>query len=52
MMILLVLCAISTILALCLTLYGMTYNERKPMTIGGFMAFVTLLLLFVIALMW
>lgn len=52
MTILLVLCAISTILGLCLTLYGIAYDKRKPMTIGGFMASITLLLLFVVALVW
>ena len=36
----------STIVGLCVTLYGISHGETKPIAIGGVMALVALLFLF------
>lgn len=48
---LLLLCGILTIVSLCVTLYGISHGEIKPIAIGGTMAFITLSLLLIVSLL-
>lgn len=48
---LLLLCGILTIISLCITLYGISHGEIKPIAIGGTMAFITLSLLIILSLL-
>lgn len=47
--ILLIICGILTVISLCVTLYGISHGEIKPIAIGGTMAFIMLLLLLIVS---